>query len=339
MITNETNIFQQIAQLSAGYTHPYVKALAWIIHSPPLLKGTNGSSFGLVDEQLWTTLFAESEPLLADLDQRPQELVDWVDKVRSYLLGLRYETLLHFLLKRIEEQGKITNLHSNIILYDEAHRTIGEMDFIFYHPDSQTRYHWETAVKYYLFRPHEFSFERWTGANGGDWLIRKVDHLFSRQLGISNTIEAKNTFKNCFSDQQNEQAIVRQALLKGMLFYPLGVDCALNLDEQALLSEQHTKGWWCYPEDFYKVDPDQKGRWKIIEKLNWIVPQTYQYQDENIYTGQEMNILVKNHFRNSKRSIMIVHLLLDENTQLWTEYSRGIIADVLWPSYKKPTEN
>lgn len=328
-------IIEQLAKQSSAYHHPYVKALSWVIHSPELLKGTYGSKFELVDKALWQELFADSETLLQGLDTEPQPLIEWVDKVRSYLLGLRFETLLHFLLLECQKQGKISHLASNTVLYDEAHRTLGEMDFVFYHPQSQQRFHWETAIKFYLFRPKEFSFERWVGPNGGDWLSRKVEHLFSRQLGISNTMEAKQTFKQLFSETLNESPMVRQALLKGMLFYPLNNETPLNLDEQELISHQHIQGWYCEPEDFYQVDPDQRGRWKIVEKLNWIMPQTFHYHDEKIYTGQEMNILVKNHFQNSRRSIMLTHLLLDEETQLWTEHSRGIIVDKLWPTYKQ----
>jgi len=338
MLNTESSNFHQLAKQSSVYTDPYVKALAWIINSPPILKGTRGSNFELVDQSLWESLFSDSENFLAALDKQPETLIEQVDKVRSYRLGLRYESLLHFLLNHLQQLGTITNLHSNLVLYDEAHRTLGELDFIFYHPKSQQRFHWETAVKFYLFRPQEYSFERWTGPNGGDWLVRKVEHLFGRQLGISNTIEAKNAFKERFSSQQNDTSLIRQALFKGMLFYPLGNEFPLNLDEQALLSEQHNKGWWCIPEDFFKIDPDQQGRWRIIDKLNWIVPQSYSYHDETIYTGQEMNILVKNHFKNSKRSLMLSHLLLDEESQLWTEYSRGIVVDSLWPTYKKPVK-
>jgi len=329
------NIFHQLSKQSSTYIHPYVKALSWIVYSPPLLAGTNGSSFQLLDIELWDSLCEDIPDFLVELDRQPQQLIDWVDKVRSYRLGLRYETLLHFLLKHFQEQGKISNLHSNVVLFDEAHRTLGEMDFIFYHPKTQQRFHWETAIKYYLFRPQEFSFERWTGANGGDWLSRKVEHMFSRQLGISNTLEARNSFKKYFDEAQNEMPLIRQALLKGVLFYPLGDTHNLNLDEQDLLSTAHAKGWWCNPDNFYKVDPDQTGKWKIIEKLNWIVPQSCQYMDESIYTGQEMNILIKNHFKRTKRSLMLVHLYLDEESQLWSERSRGIIVDKLWPTYKK----
>jgi len=186
-----------------------------------------------------------------------------------------------------------------------------------------------------LFRPQEYSFERWVGPNAGDWLQRKIEHMFLRQLGISNTPEARMVLQDCFSKNQYETDLNRLAFIKGFLFKPLGHVYDYNHEEMDLINPASEIGWWGYSDQFHLADPEQRGRWRVIEKLDWIVPQLYPYQDDDMLKPNEMSMKIKHHFSQSKRSLMLAQFDLDETTQMWVEKGRGVLVDKLWPTYKK----
>jgi uncharacterized protein len=319
------------------FNNKMVRALAWILKSPGLLSMPLGSSSQLVSSQLISNNWAEglSDEWLLELDKQPDALLEWVNKKPSYRLGIRFERLLLFLFQKLQQQNLIENLNYNIPVYDESHRTLGELDIVYFDRQKQQRFHWENTVKFYLFRPEEYTFERWVGPNGSDWLQRKLEHLFLRQLGITNSPEGKMTLSACFSKEQNETLLNRMALIKGYLFKPLETKCNFNHEESDLINSLCESGWWAYSNQFHLADPEQKGRWRVIDKLDWIVPQFYPYQDDEMLKPNEMSLKIKYHFSQSKRSLMLAHFHLDEVTQTWVEKDRGILVDKLWPSYKK----
>ncbi len=342
------------------FKNKHVRSIAWILRSPSMLsfnpisdddialrasdKNYVNSEFSFKQQDKvipspWgEEVYQKNIDWLMHLDENPQPLELWLEKYRSYRLGVRFEQLVAFVFLHLQETGFIENFATNLPIFDEKKQTLGEIDLLFYNPEKRQREHWEIAVKYYLFRPDQFNFDRWCGANGADWLRRKVDHLFVRQLGIDNTFEAKRVMHQHFSEQQNSLALNSSAFFKGMLFYPLNHDVKLNFEERSLINSDVQTGWWTYPDKFYQADPQQVSKWKIIEKLNWIVPQFYPYQDDDLLTPKEINLMIKRHFSQSKRSLHVARFRLDEQTQFWLEKERGFIVDPLWPSYKKEEE-
>lgn len=313
------------------FNNKYVRALAWILKSPMLVNKSLGQKSQLVDSH-WGHLL--SSEWLHELDQQPEPLLKWVHKKPSYRLGIRFELLLFFLFKQLEDQKSIENLHCNLPIYNENKQTLGELDLIYFDIEKQQRFHWESTVKFFLFQPQEYNFERWVGPNGGDWLQRKLEHLFSRQLGITNTIEAKMVLSKCFTKEQSETPLNCMAFIKGALFKPLLNNGPLNQEEQQLINSQCQTGWWGYSDQFHLADAEQKGRWRVVDKLDWIVPQFYPYHDDEMLKPNEMSMKINYHFSQSKRSLMLAHYYLDEITQQWVEEDRGVLVDKLWPLYK-----
>ncbi len=313
------------------FKNKHVRALAWIIKSPMLLGMSLGKTALLADSD-WAN--ALSEQWLHELDEKPNVLLSWINKKPSYRLGLRFELLLIFLFKRLEQLNCIENLHHNVPIYNDSHQTLGELDLLYYDNEKQQRFHWENTVKFFLFQPQEYSFERWVGPNGGDWLQRKMEHLFTRQLGISNTVEAKITLSSLFSEKQNQSDLVRRAFVKGTLFTPIDTQPIFNHDEKQLINPHCQMGKWGYREQFYLADSEQQGRWRVVEKLDWIVPQFYPYHDDDMLKPNEMSMKLKFHFSQSKRSLLLAHFYLDEISQQWIEDQRIMIVDKLWPNYK-----
>jgi hypothetical protein len=317
------------------FKNKHVRALVWILKSPGLLNKPMGNSSLLVGKLWGEQVLENCYEWLLELDNNPTPLLEWINKKPSFRLGVRFELLLLFLFQHLQQQNHIDKLQFNVPIYDENHVTLGELDIVYYDVKQQQRFHWENTVKFYLFCPQEYSFERWVGPNSGDWLQRKLEHLFMRQLGITNTIEAKMVLADCFTKQQNETTLKRMAFIKGYLFKPLGSNSRFNHEENDLINSLCQMGWWGYSDQFHLADPEQTGRWRVIEKLDWIVPQFYPYHDGDLLKPNEMSIKIKYHFSQSKRSLMLAHFYLDETTQLWVEKSRGVLVDKLWPSYNR----
>jgi hypothetical protein len=321
------------------FKNKHVRSLVWVLKSPNMLAKSLGKNSQLVDHNWGSSIIESSMQWLKDLDDNPQPLLEWINKKPSYRLGIRFEALISFIFQHLVKQQSIDNFSANIPIYDEAHKTLGELDLVYYDTQLKQRFHWENAIKYYLFNPKEYSFERWVGPNGADWLERKLDHLFSRQLGISNTIEAKIALGDCFTKDQNKTELNKRAFIKGYLLMPLSlpnlIEVPFNHEEKELISKTCLKGYWGFSDQFHLADPEQKGRWRMIEKLDWLTPQVYPYQDDDMLKPNEMSMKIKFHFMKSKRSMLIAHFLLDEETQLWLENKRVMIVDKLWPSYKE----
>ncbi len=316
------------------FKQPIVRALLWVLKSPFLLASSQGSA-ELVASNWGHKIIQKHRQWLLDLDQNPQPLLDWVNEKPSYLLGVRFEKLLLFVFRYLQQQQDIDKLHHQLVIEDEARTTLGELDLLF--QDKQTRqyYHWENAVKFYLLRGDCFGFERLVGVNGGDWFSRKMEHLFARQLGMSRTPEGRMGIARCFQlDSPQQLDLRRQAFVKGAIFYPLD-GSVLNHEEQQQINPSCVRGRWCYADQFHLADPQQRGRWRSVSKLEWIVPQFYPYHDDNLLKPNEMQIKIKSHFLQSRRSLMLVHFLLDEETQLWVENERLVLVDKLWPGYKR----
>ncbi|MBF0264525.1 MAG: DUF1853 family protein [Gammaproteobacteria bacterium] len=321
------------------FTHKQVRALVWILRSPSIVSNTYTESKSVINcDQAWgEKLYQDHYDWLFELNQNPSELENWLEQLRSFRLGIRYERLIIFFFKYLEKKGIISEFTHNLPIYDEKKISLGELDMIYYDHESNKRVHLELSVKFYLFRPEEFNYHRFCGPNGQDWLLHKTEHLFSRQLFISNSVEGKFTLDQHFSEQLST-GLDKKLLIKGALYHPLGHELRLNDEENELINENVLTRWWTRPDYFYQADTNHIGRWIIIDKLDWIVPLYFSYQEENLLTAKEMTIYIKRHFSQSKRSIHLAYFKLDEESQLWIEEGRGFIVDKYWPDYKKSGE-
>jgi len=320
------------------FQNKQVRALAWVLRSPSIISTqyTDSKSVLNCDQSSGEKLYQQYDEWLCELDKNPSELESWLNQLRSYRLGIRYERLIIFFFQYLQKIGVISELTHNLPIYDDKKISIGEFYILYFDHVSDKRIHLELSVKFYLFRPEQFNYHRFTGPNGQDWLLHKTEHLFSRQLFLSNSIEGKLTLNDHYNEQSSNKEIDRMLWMKGILYHPLGHDLSLNDEEKSLINADVLKGWWTTPEYFYQADTQHIGRWLILEKLDWIVPLFFPYHEDKLLTAKEMTMMIKRHFSQSKRSLHLAYFKLDEETQLWIEEGRGFIVDKYWPEYIKP---
>lgn len=319
------------------FKNKQVRALAWILRSPSMISNayTENKNVTNCDQSWGESMYQQHLDWFVELDANPSGLEKWLDKLRSFRLGIRFERLLIFFFQYLQDIGAISEFTHNLGIYDEKKISLGELDFVFFDYKLDSRVHLELSVKFFLFQPEEFNYHRLCGPNGQDWLFHKTEHLFSRQLHISNSVEGKMALNDHFSESASTKPIVKQLLLRGVLYHPLGHELKLNHDESELVNKNVLTGWWAFPEFFYQADTEHIGRWIIIDKLDWVVPLFFSYHDEKMLTAKEMTIMIKRHFSQSKRSLHLAYFKLDEETQLWIEEGRGFIVDPYWPNYIK----
>jgi len=191
------------------FNHPMVRQLAFTIASPNLLCHLPQSlsiqhNFQLHPDQIWEQHFQNYLPRLKQLDETPEPLLQFMSRLKSTRLGLRFENLLWFWLQ--EDQYHSYQLLGHSIQKIEGAKTLGELDFLVLNKETQQVEHWEVALKYYL-GEGQLNLEQWIGLNREDTLSKKLYHFTDKQFQFSEALG--------FKVQQ------RFAVLKGQLYLPL----------------------------------------------------------------------------------------------------------------------
>ena len=221
-----------------SFKHRFVKELAWVIASPPLVSGLfehKGTVTQWWSDRACLQEFMDCLSALQSLDENPQTLIKHLEGVKSKRLGLRFEALIAFWLKEISPNFTLLaqNIQLNEIAGDTRSRTIGEVDFIIKEQCSGKVIHLEVAVKFYL---GAFPFNdpyRWFGTNTNDQLGKKVDHLQYHQTQLL----VQHGEQIAFAIDE------RHCFLKGRLFYPLvALPTHVNDIQPQGVARQHLRG-------------------------------------------------------------------------------------------------
>ena len=190
------------------YVNPHVRALVWSLISPGLVR--EAAVYPACVSQQWCQqIYAKLQPFLQQLDQEPGPLIKWLEQYKSWRLGIRFEAYWSFILEQLQKQTEIKRYESHIQiqkidLHKTYQQTLGEMDFVFLDKLKRLN-HLEIAIKFYCLKPDEFGFERLIGPNSSDWLERKLEHLFNKQLPLSNTPEGQDKLHDLFTKEYENQ--------------------------------------------------------------------------------------------------------------------------------------
>ncbi|MDH2635853.1 DUF1853 family protein [Acinetobacter nosocomialis] len=232
------------------FNHPMVRQLAFTIASPNLLCQLPQSlsirhSFQLHSDQTWKQHFQNYLPRLHQLDETPEPLLQFMSRLKSTRLGLRFENLLWFWLQ--EDQYHSYQLLGHSIQKIEGARTLGELDFLILNKETQQVEHWEVALKYYL-GEGQLNLEQWIGLNREDTLSKKLYHFTDKQFQFSEALD--------FKVQQ------RFAVLKGQLYLPLNLGQKQPIPNWVNLTRR--LGYWG------TTIPDSK--FYRLERHEWLCP-------------------------------------------------------------------
>jgi uncharacterized protein len=190
------------------FNNPIVRHLAFCIASPNILTEIPNdlaikNHFELHPDQKWQTHYQNYESRLKQLDQQPQQLIDFLAQLKSTRLGLRFENLLWFWL--LDDDHHPYRLLGHSIQKIAGAITLGELDFVVLNQETQEVEHWEVALKYYL-GEGKLDLAQWFGLNREDTLQRKLKHFTERQFQFT---------------EANHYPIQRKfAVMKGQLYLP-----------------------------------------------------------------------------------------------------------------------
>ena len=190
------------------FRQPIVRQLAFCIASPNILTQIPDNLkienyFELHPNTVWQEHYQAYEVRLQQLDQQPQPLIDFMVRLKSTRLGLRFEHLLWFWLQ--DDDYHPYQLLGHSIQKIAGAVTLGELDFLLLNKQTQEIEHWEVALKYYL-GENELNLSEWFGLNRQDTLQRKLRHFTQRQFQFSET--SQYTIQRKF------------AVMKGQLYLP-----------------------------------------------------------------------------------------------------------------------
>jgi hypothetical protein len=229
-------------------SNPHVRALAWLLDAPDLLDPASPH---------WQDRIASLGALppatadwLAALERDPSPLNAALGSRHYSRLGLYAEKLMAFY---YAEHGQLF-AHGLQVRADRTD-TIGEFDFLLREGDDLV--HIEFATKFYLLDATSTAegFNGLIGPNLADTLGAKMRKIFDKQLSLSQHPAAQ-----ALLPQPVKRA---QALVKGWLFYPDGVQPMPGI------SQQHCYGFWMIQTQAQSL-PEQS--YAIMPRLQWLAP-------------------------------------------------------------------
>lgn len=191
-----------------AFKQPLVRQLAFTVASPNILNSTPleltiKHPFQWHDTAQWQHYFEDYQPRLKQLDQNPTALEDFLNRLKSTRLGLRFETLMWFWLTEADYHPYQLIGHS--LQQREGAKTLGELDFLLKNTETKQIEHWEVALKYYLAEAN-YQLPNWFGLNRTDTLYKKLQHFTEKQF----------QFKHV-----DQHVIDRKfAIMKGQLYLP-----------------------------------------------------------------------------------------------------------------------
>ncbi|WP_417389628.1 DUF1853 family protein [Gimesia sp.] len=273
-----------------------LRDLHWAITSPALIS-SSPQVLSLVEEL---------DLSLIDVE----ELQEFITPYSRFRVGEYFEGLVLYWLERIRKL-KIIAQHQQLFAENQ---TVGEIDFLFEDAAGELN-HWETAVKFYLYYPHENQTgSSFIGPNAKDTFERKRRRLFEHQLPLSET--------------HFPEVAHRVAFVKGIIFYHPHHTPPTQLPGE--LSPAHLKGVWLYHSELDWLE-QQSGAtvYQIREKPDWLSPAVCDPNTEKLLTFSELKQSLAAHFQEVDRPLMIS--VLKQNEHDYREIKRLFVVSETWP--------
>jgi len=282
----------------------YQSELDWLLNSPEIFQHHSTDSLQLNSRYLDEIQIANSAFEAPDIQPR---------------LGLYAESLLANWMK---SHPYLNLLACNKQIFNKDKQTIGAFDFLVHDSQHDLWWHWELTVKYYLLHQTNDSHQ-WIGPDRRDTLTRKYKHLLTRQIRLSDTPEGKQYLAQWHTGEWQKAIIAR-----GYLFYPRAQWLKQDFISDNTLNPEHNKAWWLHAKDITELE-NENTYWLIRKKPDWLIP-ALKNNDSEIQNSKEIVSMLKQHFENSVRAIMLSQLEKTPSGQ-YTEISRAIIVPDNWP--------
>ena len=246
------------------FQHTLVRQLAFAIASPNLICELPAALdlqhvFQLHDDTQWYQHYHTYLPRLQQLDQDPSELLQFMQRLKSTRLGLRFEYLMWFWLQDQAYHNLKLLAHGLQII--DGKNTLGELDFVLYNPVTAQIEHWEVALKYYL-AEQDLALPDWYGLNRSDTLSRKLHHFTRKQFQFS----------------QLPGYVIEQkyAVMKGQLYLP----------HRPLQQTEPTLPVWVNPARRYgHWGEEMLSPYYRLQRYEWICPDRQPSSQQPVWWG------------------------------------------------------
>lgn len=244
--------------MSSSYRHACVRDLAWALRSPPLLRTPAGEEqVRWLDEDWCERAYQAYAPRLAELDHNPAALLAHLQEKTDKRLGSQFEALLEFWLAD-PANGRYRLLAHGLPIRS-GKQTLGELDFVVQELASGEIEHWEVAIRFYLGTQPDHEQSSWIGIDPSDRLDLKVGRLRQHQLPMSQTVAGLAALAELGIHKHRSAC-----LLKGRLFYPLGVDVADWQPQDA--NPGHGRGWWLPIDALAHLPQPPELSWALLPR-------------------------------------------------------------------------
>ncbi len=298
---------------------PVVRDLAWVIGSPGLLDKTWTAYAGHVVDDAWCrTQLNASAQWLAELNNEPRNLHDFITQHPTRRLGQYFESLIAFWLAHIPD----TQVIARNLQVQNGQRTVGEYDFLFRDAEGNIC-HWETAVKFYLQAEPLPEQRAFIGLAVRDRLDIKLNRVFQHQLQLGHTPAG------CAALPTGIVLKKTQAFIKGYLFYPVTQAGKYSIPIIPGVSNNHLSGWWIrHPVgSLPQITPD--SYWTILPRLRFLAPVRLN-AEASVMEQAEICAALDAHFAVSDESVQVIELQRDRDNS-WREATRGFVMCSKWP--------
>jgi len=212
-------------------------------------------------------------------------------------------------------------LQRKLVMEDK--KTIGEFDFLFHHSRLQQSYHWEVAVKFYLYYESDNGVIFY-GPNSRDQLSIKANKMLNQQIKLSQKKAAEKIIEHY------PPPLLPQIILKGYLFYPTQqwLECIPKTPDY--ISPNHLNGWWTYANkpDIPQHNPESK--WLVLNKPFWLAIDTRTGINNPALNYNDMQDRVKGHFLCSQTPLYLAEVMQNSRDEQ-IECSRGFVVPPSWP--------
>jgi hypothetical protein len=289
--------------------------LSYLLASPSLLMNTG--SVPPISSQEWMTWFENAKDAIAEDDQHPDTLNQFVDTPRQYKLGLYAEDLFFYYLQNFSDYEVL--VHDMQVFIGK--RSIGAFDFIVRAPDGGIE-HWEMAIKYFVQHTPDPDWSHFIGPGGRDSLQRKMNKMLKRQILLGDRPESQEGLREKGIPIPERKKIVSM----GQLFGKFGVPFVPPHGGDP----QQPTGMWIFIEKFLsylKGSPER--RWVYRKHPDWITPALCKTKEESMNADQTEEFLQK-----QEKHIMLCEMI--PVPQGWQECQRWFIMPTDW---KKVEEN
>ncbi|WP_446051256.1 DUF1853 family protein [Zobellia laminariae] len=172
-------------------------------------------------------------------------------------------------MEHVFTQLLIRNNTYDLILHNQPvkdeNRTIGEIDFILKHRETEKLIHVELTYKFYIIDPTiSEPIHRLIGPNRKDMFFTKMEKIRDKQFPL---LHSKNGIKTLEERQINHEEIEHQACFKAQLYMPYA-----NADVDITpLNKNCVYGYWLKFKAFEK-DDFKNHQYYIPSKSEWVIP-------------------------------------------------------------------